>query len=109
MGEAPPGEAPTGVLTVAGVVVTLPNVALSRSSRDFKEDASQFLAIRRQLLRAVRDLQVTAAEAATMRETLNRYRATIAERIAEVGPTSQGHLLALDKNVAKTLETLGQK
>jgi hypothetical protein len=106
MGEAPLAEAPTGVLSYGTEVFTLPNVAASSSSEDYKEDAREFLIIRRQVLRGIRNDEMNAGERQIMRASLENYRRAIATQMSGSNTTSKGHLRRLDTNVANTIRNL---
>ena len=103
MGETPLAESPVGVLQFGDQVLVLPDVSQSNSSRDFKEDARQFLAIRRK----INGESVTPAESRLMIHTLERYRQSIRHKLKEANVTSKDFLRRLDRNVVDTIVALG--
>ena len=106
-GDAPIGDAAVGVVQYGTEVLVLPDVTQSDSSRGYKEDARQFVGVRKKILRDVRDQKINEHEARLIRHTLDNYRRDIAGRLAGANQTSAGYLRGLDSNVVKTIVTLG--
>jgi hypothetical protein len=103
MGETPLAESPVGVLQFGDEILILPGVTQSNSSREFKEDGRQFLAIRRKINAAT----ITPDERRLLIHSLERYRQDIRNTSRGVDATSKDYLRRLDRNVVDTIVTLG--
>jgi hypothetical protein len=90
------------VLQFGDEILILPAVTQSNSSREFKEDGRQFLAIRRK----INDAAITPDERRLMIHSLERYLQDVRNMSKGADTTSKGHLRRLENNVYATIRTL---